>query len=96
MYEEITETFQFLATHSFEHLNVDSGHFQKIEKLIVILYDKNSPLSLVNEARKELFCHSSRNMDRIPPTQNPLLQHARWAVYQAGISSGHLALRCNK
>ena len=84
-YEKITDTFQLLATHPFEHLNVHSDHFQTIERLTVILYDKTSALSLVNEARMKLFCHKSRSMDRIPPTQNALLQHTRRAVYQAGI-----------
>ena len=84
-YEEITDTFQFLATHPFEHLNVHSDHFQTIERLTVILYDKTSALSLVNEARMELFCHKSQSMDRIPPMQNALLQHTRRAMYQAGI-----------
>ena len=84
-YEEITETFQYLATHPFVHLNTDCGHFQKIERMIVILYDKTSLLSSVNEARKELFCHKNRSMDKIPPTQNALLQHTKWALYQAGV-----------
>ena len=66
-------------------MNAESGHFGNIERLIVILYDKTSPLSSVNETRKELFCHKNRSMDRIPPTQNALLQHTQWAVYQAEI-----------
>jgi len=28
-YEDVTETFQYLASHSFEYLNIDSIHFQK-------------------------------------------------------------------
>ena len=84
-YEEVTETFQYLADHPFEHLNAESVHFRNIERLIVILYDKTSPLSSVNETRKELFCHKNRSMDRIPPTQNALLQHTQRAIYQAGI-----------
>ena len=84
-YDEVTETFCFLAAHPFEHLNVDSDHFQRIERLIVVLYDKTSPLCLVNEAREELFCRKNRSIDNIPPTQNALLHHTQRAVYQAGI-----------
>ena len=85
VYEDVTETFRYLASHPFEYLSTDSAHFQKIERFTVILYDKTSPLSSVNEARKDLFCHKSRSIDRIPPTQNVLLQHSQRAVYQAGI-----------
>ena len=34
---------------------------------------------------KELFCHEIRAMEKLPPTQDALLQHIRRAVYQAGI-----------
>ena len=84
-YEEVTETFEFLATHPFEHLHSDSEHFQRIERLIVVLYSKTCPLTSVNEAREELFCRNNRKMDMIPPTQDALLQHVQRAVYQAGI-----------
>ena len=39
----------------------------------------------MNEAREDLFCRKSRAVDRIPPTQDALLQHVQRAVYQAGI-----------
>ena len=53
---EIRETFEYLACHSFELLYVNSAHFEMIERLTVILYDKSSPLSSVNQTRKEIFC----------------------------------------
>ena len=84
-FEEVTETFVFLAGHPFEHLDYDSMHFHRIERFTVILYDKTSPLSLVNEAREDLFCQKNRAMDRIPPTRNALLQHIQRAIFQAGI-----------
>ena len=84
-YEEVTQTFTFLAAHPFEHLRADSDHFQKIERLTVVLYDKASPQSSVNEIREELFCRKNRSIDNIPPTQKALLQHTKRAVYQAGI-----------
>ena len=36
-------------------------------------------------AKKDLFCRKSRSMDRIPPTQNALLQHTQCTIYQAGV-----------
>ena len=58
--------------------------------LSISIQDKFQSLHLislctVNETRKELFCQKNRPMDRIPPTQDALLQHTRRAVYQAGI-----------
>ena len=84
-FQEVTQTFTFLAANPFQHLDSNSDHFQKIERLTVVLYDKTSPLSLVNEAREELFCRKNRNVDNIRPTQNALLQHTKRAIYQAGI-----------
>lgn len=84
-YEDITDTFLYLARHPFEHLSADSPHFQKIERLTVIMYDRTSPMNSVKEAREELFCQNNRSMDRIPPTQDALLQHTQRALYQAGI-----------
>ena len=59
----------------FEVVNSDSDLFMKIERLVVVLYDRTSPLSSVNEAREELFCQKNQSVDRIPPTQDALLQH---------------------
>jgi hypothetical protein len=91
-YKDITETFVHLAGHPFELLSTSSDHFKKIERLTVILYDRTSALSSVNEARQELFCQKNRSMDIIPPTQDALLHHSQRAVYQAGIwtTSAHV------
>lgn len=51
-YEEVTETFTF---HPFQHLHSDSGHFQSIERLTVILYDKTSPLNPLMKQEKSSF-----------------------------------------
>ena len=85
VYEDITETFVYLASHPFQLLDVDDDHFKKIERLTVIVYDKTSPLRSINDTRRELFCHKNRTMDKLPPTNDVLLHHVRRAVYQAGI-----------
>ena len=84
-FEEVTDTFVHLSLHPFEDLNADSSYFTAIERFIVVLYDRTSPLSLVNDAREELFCKRNRSVDRLPPTQDALLQHTRRSLYQAGI-----------
>ena len=66
------------------HLDVDFPNFQQLERLTVVLYDKSSPLTCISEVRKNLFC-DSRAMDKLPPTQNALLQHSKRVVHQAGI-----------
>ncbi len=58
-YEGATETLQHLASQPFQHLDPDSDHFKKIERLIVVMYDRTSPLTSVNEMREDLFCRRS-------------------------------------
>ena len=84
-YADATEVFVYLAKHPFQQLDVDCQQFQKLERLTVIVYDKSSPLCSINQVRKELFCHGNRAMERLPPTQDALLQHIKRAVYQTGI-----------
>ena len=67
-------------------LDADSDNFQKLERLTVILYDKWSPSFSINETRKLLFCHENRSMEKLPPTQDALLQHVRRAVYTKQVS----------
>ena len=64
---------------------LDSDSFLKLERLTVVLYDKTSSLSSVNETRKELFCQKNRAKKKLPPTQDALLQHVRRTLSQAGI-----------
>ena len=54
--EDVTETFVYLAGHTFQLLDVENEHFKKLERLTVTLYDRTSPLSYVNETRRGLFC----------------------------------------
>ena len=46
---------------------------------------KTSDLQDVDEARKELFCQKGKPMERLPPTQDALLQHSKRVAYHAGI-----------
>jgi len=85
IFEEVTEAFLYLAQHPYEQLDVTSDCFRTIERFTVVLYDRNSDSSYVNETRKELFCQNGRAMEAIPPTQDALLQHCRRAIYQAGL-----------
>ena len=85
VFQDVTDTFVYLATHPFQLLKTDSEHFKKLERLTVVIYDKSSPFNSINQLRKELFCQKNRTMEKLPPTEDVLLQHIRRAVYQAGI-----------
>ncbi len=61
-YEEVTV---FLAGIILYIYVTDSIHFCRIETFTGILYDNTSPLSLVNEAREDLFCQKNCAMDRL-------------------------------
>ena len=49
-YKDVTDTFVHLASHPFQILNDDSEQFHEIQRLTVVLYDKTSTSSSVNES----------------------------------------------
>lgn len=69
IYPDVTQTFQFLAENPFWNLTVLSDHFKRLERFVVIMYDKLSPLACINKLRMEMFCKSHRSMDKLPPTK---------------------------
>ena len=56
---------------------------KQLERFVVLLYQRTSPLSRVNDARKQMFTQN-RRIDNIPPTAYTLEQHVKRAAYQAG------------
>ena len=66
-------------------VGIDTEHFQALEHFTVILYDKTSSLHHIDEARKEQFFQKGKTMERLPPTQDALLQHTKRVAYQAGV-----------
>ena len=73
----------------FTHLShapseVTSNDMDEIERFLVLLYSRTSPLKKVNDARKQLFCHGNRQVENIPPTKEVLHQHVKRAAFQAG------------
>lgn len=83
--DDVTHAFISIASNPYAEIDADAVHFQLLERFTVILYDKTSDLQSVDEARKELFCLKEKTMERLPPTQDALLQHSKRAAYQAGI-----------
>ncbi|KAG5872476.1 hypothetical protein JTB14_025661 [Gonioctena quinquepunctata] len=73
-FQDVTDTFVYLATHPFQLLIADPEHFKKLERLTAVLYDKTTPFSSINQIKKGLFCQKNRAMDKLPPTEDDLLQ----------------------
>jgi len=66
---EVTPALEDTATHPFQTMTVSSENFQKLERFMIIMYDKSNPLDSVNETRLMLFSKRNRDLDNIPPTQ---------------------------
>ena len=64
-----------------------------IERFVILLYDRNSSLSKVNEVKQELFSRKARSLENIPPTQASLRQHVKRAVFQRGFVWGQTLLK---
>ncbi|KAK3732423.1 hypothetical protein QZH41_018359, partial [Actinostola sp. cb2023] len=90
-FPEVTRSFLEIATAPDE---LSNNCTQTIERFVVLLYDRGSQLSSVDDARQQLFCKRSRSLDRIPPTSAALRQHLLRAAYQGGHvwSQVHVAL----
>ena len=63
---------------------VDDSYLQALERFVVVMYDRSSDVTTVNEARLDLFARKQRPYDLIPPTQAALKEHAKPAAYEAG------------
>ena len=63
---------------------VMSARMTALERYTVLLYDRTSTASTVNEARKQLFTRKGRQFDALPPTRAALVEHVKRTVYQAG------------
>ena len=85
VFPELTPVLQTLSS-SPEDIAEES--MSVLERFVVLLYDRTSNLTKVNEARQELFCKKSRDLERIPATRAALKQHVRRAVLQGGLVWG--------
>ena len=52
---------------------------------MVMMYDKSSTATRVNNAILDMFARKQRPYQVIPPTRSPLLQHIKRAVYHAQV-----------
>ena len=80
-FSEATTAFLTLGSTPPE---VNDTSMATLERFVVLLYDRTSAKTTVNDARKQLFVKKGRQFDNIPPTRAALLQHSKCAVFQAG------------
>lgn len=80
--EDVSETFINLSQHPKLIFYLD---LQRLKRFIVLMNDRSSTATIVDEARLDLFVHKQRPYNSILPTQVTLREHAKHVAYQAGI-----------
>ena len=56
-----------------------------LQRFVVCLYIKSSPLERANDAREEKFCYKNQNMEPLSLTENTLFQHVKRCIDQVGV-----------
>ena len=74
MCDEVSGTFTKL---SHWPTTVDDDDLQMLERFVVIMYDRSSAATSVNDARLHLFARKQRPYDAIPPTSAALKEHIK-------------------
>ncbi len=64
-FSDVTRAFCALATTP----QFVSEWMELLERYVVLLYDRTSSQTLVNQARKDLFTLKGRAIDGLPPTK---------------------------
>ena len=60
-----------------------------LQSFVVLVYDRPSAATGVDEARLHMFARKKRHYDSNPPAQSALWEHAKLPAYQAVIIWGH-------
>ena len=81
-YIEVTAAFEELSKINDQ---ISETTFSRLERFVILLYDRTSDITEVDVARKDLFTRKSRSLENIPPTQDALKQHLKRASYQSFI-----------
>ena len=69
-YPEGVEAFASIIDHPFIEVDIESELFKTLERFTILMYDKTSSLTNVNEARRTFFCKQAKgNLQTIPPSQ---------------------------
>ena len=79
-FDDVTEAFHDLCSGP-EDVSEDTAKL--LERFVILLYDKTSMCTSINQLRKELFT-KGRSIEKIPPTSGALLQHDNRSLHQGG------------
>ncbi len=82
VFDEVTATFSNLSQFPTEVTDTD---LKTLERFVVLMYDRSSAATGVDQARLHMFARKQRPYDFITPTQAALREHAKRAAYQAGV-----------
>jgi hypothetical protein len=63
---DVTTVFANFAKNPFISVDIQSDNFHILERCTIILYQKTSQRTLVNEDRREMFCQQSKAIEVIP------------------------------
>ena len=66
--------------NKYDDLN-DEEHLEKVERYVILMYDRTSDLHSVSESRRHLFTKKNRSNENLPPTLDTLEQHLKRATY---------------
>ena len=69
-YEEASSAFLQLSNNPDD---VSEECLRKLERFVVLLYDRTSTKMRVNEAREQRFSQKAKSIESIPPTQAALI-----------------------
>ena len=63
-------------------LKFSKNDLEMIERILVLMYGRTSPLASVNECGRMLYIKKQRTVEGIPPTQDSLVQHIKRTMLQ--------------
>lgn len=63
-----------------KHPETLEKHMPTLERFVVLMYDRASPETAVDKARKIMFAQRGRELDKIPPTRDALVLHTKRAI----------------
>ena len=88
MYPELTGCLEKISYRPFQQ-QVEQA-MPVIGRFVILVYDRISDCSAVNEARKDLFTRKGRSIESVPPTQHSLINHLERAVLQGSYVWGSI------
>ena len=82
VFDEVAATFSNLSQFPTE---VTDTYLKTLERFVVLMYDRSSAATGVDQAMLHMFARKQRPYASITPTQTALREHAKRTAYQAGV-----------